>query len=200
MVGLNFAGLMENTVFTSAGIPALIFMARVCDVSIGTVRTAFIAQGIKGWAAILGFFEILIWLTAITYILQNLQSVPSYLAYAAGFGVGNYVGLIIEERMAKGLVAVTTIAKQDATPLINYLRQHDYGLTSVSATGTTGRVRLILSVLPRNQVNQLRSIIERFHPRAFIAVQPVRSVSKEIRRIPGFADELFETDSLRKSK
>jgi uncharacterized protein YebE (UPF0316 family) len=200
MPGFDVSGFLESSVFTYVLVPLLIFAARICDVSIGTLRTVFVTQGSKGWAAVLGFFEVLIWLTVITYILQNLTSVTNYLAYAAGFGAGNYVGLRIEEKIARGLVAVTTITNHDAKPLIDHLKNRRYGLTSVSATGTTGRVRLILSVVRRSQFQELREIIQKFHPSAFIAVQPVRSVSKELGPGGNFSTRFFDVPLMRKSK
>ncbi|MFW5800316.1 MAG: DUF5698 domain-containing protein, partial [Spirochaetota bacterium] len=70
-------------------VPVLIFMARVLDVSIGTVRIMLISRGYRIIAPILGFFEILIWLTAITNIVGNLENVISYIFYAGGFATGN---------------------------------------------------------------------------------------------------------------
>jgi uncharacterized protein YebE (UPF0316 family) len=174
----DLPALAQSQVFQLAVIPFLIFIARVTDVSLGTLRTVFIAQGTRGWAAILGFFEVLIWLTAISYILQNLTSIYTYLAYASGFGAGNYVGLWLEGKMARGMLAVTTITPEDAKPLIDYLKNEQFGLTSVSARGAKGRVRLILTIIRRKKLAELQEIIESFHPNAFIAVQPVKSVTK----------------------
>jgi uncharacterized protein YebE (UPF0316 family) len=179
MVSLGFQ-IADTTILETFGIPLLIFAARVTDVSLGTMRMAFVSQGAKKWAAGLGFLEILIWITAISYILQNLTNPVNYVAFAAGFGTGTYVGLWLEERLARGLVAVTAITNRDAAPLIQHLREKDFGITVVSARGATGRVRLILSIIRRKQLEQLREIIEAFHPKAFISVQPVRSVSKEL--------------------
>lgn len=200
MVSLEFPEAADAMVFKSIGIPLLIFAARVTDVSLGTLRMVFVSQGAKKWAAGLGFVEMLIWLTAISYILQNLTNPANYLAFAAGFGTGNYVGLWLEERLARGLVAVTAITNRDAASLIEHLREENYGITSVSARGATGRVRLILSIIRRSQLEQLRSIIEGYHPKAFISVQPVRSVSKEITPRMGAGRRLFDLFSWRKEK
>ena len=200
MFALDFFGLAKGANLNETAIPLLIFTARVADVSLGTLRTVFVAQGSKKWAAVLGFVEILIWLTAISGILQNLTNPANYLAYAAGFGTGNYLGLWLEERLARGLVAVTTITNRDAGPLIQHLREENFGLTSVSARGATGRVRLILSIIRRKQLDQLREIIEEYNPNAFLAVQPVRSVSKELRPNMEPGRKLFDPFAWRKDK
>ncbi len=69
-------------------LPLLIFLARIMDVSINTMRIIFMLNGKKFISTILGFFEALIWLIAISQIFQNLDSVITYLAYAGGFAAG----------------------------------------------------------------------------------------------------------------
>ncbi len=200
MVSLELFGLADADGFRTIAVPLFIFTARVSDVSLGTLRMVFVSQGAKKWAAGFGFVEILFWLTAISFILQNLNNPAAYLAYAAGFGTGNYLGLCIEERLARGLVAVTTITNRDAGPLIDHLKEQQFGLTSVSARGAAGRVRLILSIIRRRQLEQLRKIIEQYHPQAFIAVQPVKSVSKEVPPHLDSSRRVFDLFSWRKEK
>lgn len=180
IVGLDILPLQDSHLFRLVVLPLLIFLARVADVSLGTLRTVFVSRGTKNWAAILGFFEVLIWLLAISYILDNLTNVATYIAYASGFAMGNYVGLRLEERIALGFLGVTIITHRDATELINHLKELRFGLTSVSAKGSTGRVRIVYSVIRRKQLEQLRQVVERFHPQAFMAVQVVKSVSREV--------------------
>jgi uncharacterized protein YebE (UPF0316 family) len=84
--------------FSLVIVPILIFFARVTDVTMDTIRIIFIAKGYKFRAAFLGFFEVIIWLLAITQIMQNLTNIFCYLAYGAGFATGNYLGMLIEEK------------------------------------------------------------------------------------------------------
>jgi uncharacterized protein YebE (UPF0316 family) len=180
MISLDFGTFLGGNLHETVLFPVLIFTARVCDVSLGTLRMVFISRGMKGRAALLGFFEILIWLTAITYILQNLTAISNYFAYAGGFAMGNYLGLKIEEKMAIGLLGVTVITNRDARSLIGHLKEQKYGLTIVSALGATGRVRMVHSVIRRKDLESLRRTVEEFHPNAFLTVQNVRSASKPV--------------------
>jgi uncharacterized protein YebE (UPF0316 family) len=179
---MNFdaAAWFGRDLFEIVGFPLLIFLARVSDVSLGTLRTVAVSRGLKGRAAVLGFFEVLIWLTAITYILQHLTTITNYFAYAGGFATGNYVGLKIEEKLALGLLGVTIITNRDARELIQHLKEREFGITSVSAMGSTGRVRIVFSVIRRKNFGELRELVERFHPNAFMAVQNVRTSSKAV--------------------
>lgn len=171
-------------IFEWALMPLLIFLARVVDVSLGTLRTASISQGMRKRAAIFGFFEILIWIGAISYVLQNLTHFTNYLAYAGGYAAGNYIGLTIEEKLAAGLVKVTIITSKDATKLITSLKARKFGITSVSAMGSRGNVRLVISIIPRKKYLQLQEIINEFNPKAFVEVESIRQASKIYSHVP----------------
>ncbi|NIV12469.1 MAG: hypothetical protein GWN62_14690, partial [Aliifodinibius sp.] len=90
------APFMDSPTFTWIILPILIFVARIIDVSIGTMRIVYIARREKLIVTVLAFFEIIIWLLAIGQIFKNLNNVACYLAYAFGFALGNYIGMYIE--------------------------------------------------------------------------------------------------------
>lgn len=159
--------------------PLLIFIARICDVSIGTIRIISLSRGRRILAPILGFFEVLIWLFAIRQIFQNVDHVATFIAYAAGFAAGNYVGLLIEDKLALGHLAIRVITSSDATPLVARLRER-YGVTIVPARGSSGEVQLIFMVIPRREYERALELIRREQPSAFISVSDVRSASEGI--------------------
>ncbi|MDI6400922.1 DUF2179 domain-containing protein [Balneolaceae bacterium ANBcel3] len=159
-------------------LPILIFFARVIDVTLGTLRIIFVARSMKVLAPLVGFFESLIWLLAVGQIVQSLTNVGLYIAFAAGFSFGNYIGIYLEEKIAMGLLCVRTITNEDATELIEYLKEHDFGVTSVSASGISGQVRLILSIIKRKDLEMMIRIIKEKAPRAFVSVEDVRSVNE----------------------
>ena len=84
--------------FTWILLPALIFLARILDQSIGTLRLIFLSKGMKYIAPFLGFFEVIIWLLAVGQIMQHLDNWLCYVAYGAGFAMGNFIGITLEER------------------------------------------------------------------------------------------------------
>src|ERR1700693_3306783 len=83
-------------------LPLLIFVAEICVVTISTVRIIFVSRGRKFLASVLGFFEVTIWLFAIGQIMQNLSNIGCYAAFASGFSLGNYLGVLIEQKLAMG--------------------------------------------------------------------------------------------------
>lgn len=107
---------MENIInsgtFSLIILPILIFLARIVDVTFGTIRIIFVSRGLKWLAPIFGFFEIMIWLFAIGQVFSNMTNITYYVAYAGGFACGNFVGIWIEEKMAIGTMVVRIITKK----------------------------------------------------------------------------------------
>ncbi len=161
-------------------IPLAIVLARVCDVSVGTLRIIFVSRGMRYVAPLLGFVEVFVWLIAISQIMQNLTNWVNYVAYATGFALGNYVGMVIEERLAMGVVAIRIITQKDATDLINALREKNFGITSISATGASGNVRLLFSIVKRKDKEKILDLARHYNPGAFISIEDVRSVMEGI--------------------
>lgn len=159
-------------------VPLLIFFSRVVDVSLDTIRIVFISKGNKFLAPILGFFEVLIWLVAITRIMQNLDNVIYYIAYAGGFATGNYIGLIIEEKLALGLQMFRIITQKEAPVLIQSLIEKGYGITFLDAKGKSGNVNVIFSVVKRSESKKVIEIINRHNPNAFYSIEDIRRVNE----------------------
>jgi len=165
-------------------IPILIFFARICDVSLDTLRVIFVINGKKNMAPLLGFFEALIWLIAISQIIQNLHSTIGYFAYAAGFAAGNYVGMLIEEKLAMGHVIIRVITRRPAAMLIKKLISKNYRVTTIEGEGNAGRVDIVFAVVRRNAIPQIIDSIKQFNPRAFYTIENVRSISQADEDIP----------------
>jgi uncharacterized protein YebE (UPF0316 family) len=170
----------NSETFTYLVIPVLIFFARICDQSIGTLRLIFVSKGYKYIAPFLGFFEVIIWVLAISQIMQHLDNVYCYIAYGAGFATGNYVGMYLEEKISLGTVILRIIPKKDTSELVNYLRLNNYGLTIVDAEGSTGPVKIIFSIVKRKDVPHIVNIINQFNPNAFYTIEEVKAVNKGI--------------------
>lgn len=171
---------MEFTWFDFVILPVLIMMARIVDVSLDTIRVIMVAKGYRNLAPFVGFFQSLIWLITITRIMANLDNWTTYLGYAAGFGMGTYVGLILEGKLALGYELVRVITRKDATDLILKLRERDYPVTKVKGTGRDGEVGVLYIIIKRKVLKDVISIIQRFNPRAFYTIEDMRFVNSKL--------------------
>ncbi|MGE5406811.1 MAG: DUF2179 domain-containing protein [Methanosarcina sp.] len=174
------SSFFDSDFFSYALLPVLIFLARICDVSIGTMRIIFVSKGKKTIAPILGFFEVLIWITAISKIMQNLDNYVNYIAYAGGFATGNFIGMIIEERLAMGILMVRVFAHERGQELVATLNGNGFGATAVEAHGAREKLHLIYTIVNRNELDRVLGVINNFNPKAFYTIEDVRSVNEGI--------------------
>jgi uncharacterized protein YebE (UPF0316 family) len=172
--------LMESGIYTYGILPLLIALARVVDVSIGTIKIIMISRGNKIIAPILGFFEVLIWLLAVTRLFQNLDNWVCYIGYAVGFATGSYIGIKLEEKLALGVQLIRIITRKDAGDLIYRLREAGYGLTAIKAEGSTGEVGVLYTIVNRKSINNIVKIIQQYNPNAFYTIEDIRFVSHPV--------------------
>ena len=111
---------LTSPLFGFVVLPFMIFCARVCDMSLDTIRVIFMSKGIKYLPVIIGFFEVIIWLVAIGQVMNNLTNIVCYIAYGAGFAAGTVVGMAIEEKLSLGLTSVRIITKNDPSELMQF--------------------------------------------------------------------------------
>jgi uncharacterized protein YebE (UPF0316 family) len=156
-------------------LPLLVFLARVVDVTLGTLRIIFTSRGKRHLAPLLGFVEVFIWVSVIAEITRGTHNLVAYLAYSGGFAVGNYVGMFIEDKLAIGLLVVRAIVPDHVQSLTKKLHEKGYGVTSVNAQGSLGPVKLIYTVVMRKDLPKVAGIIQDAHPNAFFTVEELRS-------------------------
>lgn len=173
---MELSALHNSEVFKLVIIPVFIFLARLCDVTLDTVRIIYVSRGMKLLAPVIGFVEVLIWLIAVTQIISNLSNIIYYFAYAGGFAMGNFIGIYIEERMAIGTVVIRIITQKEASELINMLIGAHYGLTYVDAQGAVGPVKIIFTIVKRKNIQQVLGFVKKYNPLAFFTIEDIRSV------------------------
>jgi len=135
-----------------------IFFARICDVSLGTMRIIFVSKGYKTWAAGIAFVELMIWIIVISKVIHNLDHWLTYVAYAGGFAAGNYIGMVIEEHLTLGHELIRIITKKAPDKLLQHLKKEGYGITSLKGNGINGEVGVVYVIIKRNRINQIKEI------------------------------------------
>ncbi|MGD8320008.1 MAG: DUF5698 domain-containing protein [Gemmatimonadota bacterium] len=158
--------------------PILIFFLRITDVSMATVRMLLIVRGAKVVASLIGFFEVSIWIFAVASVVQHLTSPWHLVGYAAGFATGNYVGMLIEERLALGVATIQTIVRSGAEVLAEALRGRGFAVTEVDGRGKEGPVTLLYSAIARRRLDAYVAEVQRDNPDAFLIVEAPRAVMR----------------------
>lgn len=177
--------LNEDTIWIYSYIilPVLIFLARLTDVSLSTLRIVLVTMGKRNIAPLIGFVEAFIWLLAIGQIMQNLTNIMSYLAYAGGFATGTFVGMWIEQRLALGMVMVRIITGKNPDNLISKLKETNYRFTHLRAEGKYGDVGVIFSIVKRKSLPKFLNLINTQTPNAFYTIENIRHV-QDTEQIP----------------
>ena len=158
-----------------------------------TIRVIYISRGIKYLAPIIAFFEIVIWLLAMEVVMQDLANIANFLAFALGFAMGTYVGLVIEEKLSIGMVILRIVTTDESNEeIVSFMQSENYGITTLDATGSRGSVKMILSLVNRTDVPRITQHIQATNPQAFFSIEDVRYVNqgvfrpKKPNRITGF--------------
>jgi uncharacterized protein YebE (UPF0316 family) len=158
-------------------LPLLIFVAEVCVVTLCTVRIIFLSQRQKVLAMFLGVFEVSIWLFAIGKVMQNLNDPLCYLGFAGGFAIGNYLGVVIEQKLAIGNLIVRVITHKNGEGIVACLKAANYGVTHLDAHGAKGPVQVILTVIPRKELNKVVVILKACDQSVFYSVDDLQSAT-----------------------
>ncbi len=157
----------------------LIFLARVLDVAVGTVRTISIIQGRPKLAFFLGFIEVSIWITVITAVVSKVHDQPILgLFYALGFSTGGVVGIKLERRFAFGHTVLRIITVDHGEEMAAVVRETGFPVTTFVGKGMTGPVTELYIVCRRRDLGKVVPVITRIDPDAFYITEQAGSVSK----------------------
>lgn len=161
-------------------LPVIIFVGRICDVTLGTLRIIFVSKGERYKAPIVGFFEVFIWVVVISQIFSNANDLVAYLSYAAGYAAGNYVGILVENKIAFGYQLIRVYTRKDARELIKLLNKKSIGATFVVGEGAVSSVNIIETVVDRKSMDDALSVITGFDNDVFYLVEDIRYKKKGI--------------------
>ncbi|MBN2563365.1 MAG: DUF2179 domain-containing protein [Phycisphaerae bacterium] len=177
--------MTDVSLVDSAWLPALIFVARITDVSLGTFRIICVTRGQRTAAVILGFFEISIWVFAISSVFAHLDRWENIIAFAGGFTVGNALGMWLEGRLAMGVQVLTLISKGSAQAVAECLRYAGYVVTTLNGRGRDGPVALCMVVVARRQSRAVIRLARQVDPDVHSTVEDVRESTTSITALGG---------------
>ncbi len=190
----------QSFLFIWVIMPLLIFLARIVDVSLQTIRIISISRGIRWLAPLVGFFEVLIWIIAIGQIMKNVSHPVAYIAYAAGFATGTAIGQALEKRLTLGMVIVRVIMPNNGPELCQKLHEQGFGFTAVPGRGASGPVETIFTVVRRQHLQQVLSLIREALPDAFYSIEEVASARATVYPVSSKPDPFGSFRLFSKSK
>jgi uncharacterized protein YebE (UPF0316 family) len=158
----------------------LIFLLRVADVSVGTLRVNVLVRGYRGLAVALSFVECLIWLSATARVLTQLDNPANVVAFAAGYATGTLVGCTINDWLALGKTMMRVVTQTNQPEVASALREAGCTVTVMNAKGRDGEVSMAFSVIPKKRSRKLLDVIQAVNPNAFVTFEEVRTADRAI--------------------
>ncbi len=157
----------------------LIFFAKIIEVSLMTIRTVLLTKGQKFYASVIGFFEVIIWLLAVSSILTSITEDPlKVVVYAGGFSIGCYFGSWLEEKIALGLITIQIIVSySEAQELVDFIRENKIGVTLLEGMGKFEKRGILIIHAQRNQQEKIIQLIKSHNIKSVISSTEVKLVS-----------------------
>ncbi|WP_312815860.1 DUF5698 domain-containing protein [Sedimentibacter sp.] len=157
----------------------IIFLAKIIEVSIATIRLVYINKGERVIGAILAFVEIIIWLIVVSSVLNNISEDPlKMFVYAIAFSLGNYIGITIESKIAVGLASIQVVVNEDTGKMLaEILREESYGVTIIDGRGKNDSKKSLLFIqLKRKKIPDAVKLIKQTAPTAYITINDIKSM------------------------
>ena len=155
-----------------------IFLGKIAEVAVATVRVVLINRGERVTGSLIAFVEILLWLIVTGSVLVGYQEDPlKVLVFCVAFAAGNFIGSWLEERLAFGLCSIQIIVTDagDAYALAKALRSHGFGLTELKVQGLDDQHRMLLTTIKRKLQSEVLSLIQKTAPNAMVTVSDVKT-------------------------
>lgn len=173
--------MSDTDLFNYIILPVIIGLARIFDVTVGTLRIILVSKGNKKIAPLLGFIEVLAWIIVIGEIMKSANNFACYIGYATGFATGNYVGMIVEEKLALGNLIIRIITEENARQLKNAIVKAGFGMTIVPGFGAMGNpVDIIFMTIHRSDLKKVIELIKENNPKAFYSIEELKDVSEGV--------------------
>lgn len=160
----------------------VIFWLRVCDVTLGTLRTVAIVKGMIRSAVVLGFFELIIWVAAISQVITRLnESWWVMLSYAAGFAAGNGVGVLVERRLALGTAVTRILSAAHGDAIAEALRRLGHQAISFAGSGADGPVTMVYAIALRRSTREMLDAARAIDPDLVYVSEPAHESNSGLR-------------------
>lgn len=171
--------------------PFVIFICRVSDVTLGTLRNLFLSKNLKSIVPVVGFFEVMIWIIAVSQVLKHLDNFMSYMGWGLGYATGIIIGIKIDERLGLGLQMLRVITNKDCEQLVAALNHANLGSTLIEGQGAKGKVNIVYLIIKRTDLKKVSTLIQFYSPDSFYTIEDIKEANKGVFPVAGGNQTLF---------
>lgn len=159
-----------------------VFFARMCDVSLGTIRTIMTVQGKTVIAFVLALFEITIWLLVVNTVLNQINEQPILIAfYSFGYATGNVVGILVERRLAFGIIILKLLTRSAGHEMAEFLRAKGLPVTVYAGEGMQGPISELYLACSRRKLRWILPEVKKIDPKVFYIIEQARDMSHALK-------------------
>lgn len=154
-----------------------IFLVRILDVSLGTIRTIITVKSKALIASIVGFFEVLVWFLIVKEALNTTNnSIFIAISYSIGFATGTYIGSKLSDRFIKGTLSIQIVTNK--VQIIDFLRKQGYAVSVIDISEIDDKIKKYMLVMEINKkdLNEIKSLIRHIDNKAFLVVNESKYV------------------------
>ncbi len=168
-----------NAFFSSTNVWLIafgIFILRLLNMSLDTVRMLTVMRGMRAVTWILGVLQTTLFILAFGSVINDLDNLLNIAAYSVGFATGNVIGMMIEKRLAFGYINITIISSLRGQELAEKLRERGHAVTEIPAIGKDGTVEILECSVQRKLAQEVQDIALEIEPKAFITSRDIQRV------------------------
>lgn len=161
-----------------------VFLARICDVSIGTIRTIMTVQGRTVISFVLALFEITIWVLVASTVINQVKETPVLVVfYAFGYATGNVVGIIVERKLAFGIIILKLLSRTAGQQIADFLRQKGQPVTVFVGEGMKGPVSELYIACRRRDLKWILPQVQKLDENVFYIIEQARDISRILKPV-----------------
>jgi len=159
-------------------IALVIFLVRVLNMAVDTIRMLTVMRGMRTVTFILGFVQTALFVIALGSVISDLNNPVNIISYSLGFATGNVIGMMIEKRLAFGYINMTIISTEHGQDLAERLREDGHAVTEIPARGKDGNVEILECSVQRKFAQEVQELALQIDPSAFITTRDIQRVWK----------------------
>lgn len=156
-----------------------IFFARICDVSLGTIRTIYTIEGKRLLTAIVAFLEVFIWFHVARSAINGEFSPIVPFAYAGGYATGTFVGIFINDLFNKGKKMLTVITTKDEMKFFLEKNTIKYSLVNLENSYDNQERKMYILFINKKDTNKVVGLIRKYDPLAVISSTSTNIVERK---------------------
>ena len=156
-----------------------IFIARIIDVTLATLRTVYSVKGKTLLAGIIGFIEATIWFIVVKEALNtDIQSPFIVMSYAGGFATGSILGTLVSKKFVNSLIKVEVITTKATPDNVEKIRLEGFGVSVIDILDNDNDVdkKMLIITLNSKHLEELKRILRHIDRNAFVVVNESKIV------------------------